>query len=621
MVRLPRLRRERPINASTPVAEEAPTPGLQEEPEQPAGAAGVDAPTPEPEGIAASVGPEPEAPRGEAKRTDQESETDGVGDKEADAEAQAAAKAEAAEAKARAKDAKAQAKAKRKQEKAETKDRRRAEAAERKRAEADAAADRRRPDAEAEPDPEKPRRSWRRAKLAGAFIVGLAAVAGGLAALGVFDSGEEPSSGPAPAPIVTQPSPSSDTGSQAAEDLGFPAFATRNTTRVGGSDSVANAAAVALATFPSTGGSRSPLAVSLVGESDWQSGIAASSLVAAPLSIPVLISSGDGVPDATAQALTALSPRGGALTGGTQAFTIGETSAPGGLRERPLIGADPATLAAAIDRLRTELTGAKPSHIVVTSSESPGFAMPAAGWAARSGDPVLFTATKKLPAATAKALKAHPGVPVYVLGPTAAISDAVLRQISAAAGSPAVRISGDDPVANAIAFATFSDGSFGWSIDDPGHGFVIARSDRPLDAAAAAPLSASGTWGPLLLTDSSGTLPGALRGYLREVQPGYRDDPTRALYNHVWVIGDEEAISIEEQGAIDDLAELTQISPPRTPGSPGPKAGAGPAGATGKAGATGATGPTGATGTKGTTGATGATGKAGSGSSAGAPAP
>ena len=38
---------------------------------------------------------------------------------------------------------------------------------------------------------------------------------------------------------------------QAATDLGFPAFATRNTTRVGGADPVADAAAVAQAVYPS----------------------------------------------------------------------------------------------------------------------------------------------------------------------------------------------------------------------------------------------------------------------------------------------------------------------------------------------------------------------------------
>ena len=82
-----------------------------------------------------------------------------------------------------------------------------------------------------------------------------------------------------------------------------------------------------------------------------------------------------------------------------------------------------------------------------------------------------------------------------------------------------------------------------------------------LAAAAAAALSASGTWGPLVLSDSPDTLPGALRGYLLDVKPGYRNDPTRAFYNHIWVIGNQDAISVSQQATIDDLAELAQIGP------------------------------------------------------------
>ena len=85
------------------------------------------------------------------------------------------------------------------------------------------------------------------------------------------------------------------------------------------------------------------------------------------------------------------------------------------------------------------------------------------------------------------------------------------------------------------------------------------RATRPLDAAAAAPLSASGTWGPLLLTDDADTLPAALREYLLDVKPGYTTDPTRAFYNHVWVIGDQEAIDVNQQAEIDELAELAKI--------------------------------------------------------------
>ena len=60
------------------------------------------------------------------------------------------------------------------------------------------------------------------------------------------------------------------------------------------------------------------------------------------------------------------------------------------------------------------------------------------------------------------------------------------------------RISGPDAVANAIAFARYSDGSFGWNVVDPGHGLVFANQQRPLDAAAGAPLSASGKYGPTI---------------------------------------------------------------------------------------------------------------------------
>ncbi len=183
--------------------------------------------------------------------------------------------------------------------------------------------------------------------------------------------------------------------------------------------------------------------------------------------------------------------------------------------------------------------------------------MPAAAWAARSGDPVLY-ANAQLPRATANALRRHPGVPVYVLGPAKTISSEVVREIGEIA--PSVRrVAGEDPVSNAIALARYADGSFGWNINDPGHGFVVTRSDRPLEAAAASPLSAAGTWGPLLLTDDAGTLPPALREYLLDVKPGYTEDPTRAFYNHVWVIGDQEAIEVGQQAEIDSLAELAKI--------------------------------------------------------------
>jgi Cell wall binding domain 2 (CWB2) len=363
------------------------------------------------------------------------------------------------------------------------------------------------------------------------------------------------------APLVggdtTQPDRATGT-EESTEELGYPGFATKNTTRIGGGDPAANAAGAALAVFPATDEAQRPAAVTLVDEADPEAAIAAAVLMAAPVRAPVLVAGEDGMPAVSAEALAALDPGGSSSTGGASVFAIGDVPTRAGYATRRVKAEEGAASAAAIAKLRDRLVGSPPNHIVIAPLGAPAFAMPAAAWAARSGDPVLYAGPKKLPKATARALRSHPQVPAYVLGPSSAISSNVLREIAAI--SPQVRrVAGEDPVANAIALARYDDGSFGWNVNDPGHGFVVARSDEPLDAAAASPLSAAGTWGPLLLTDDAGTLPAALRGYLLDVKPGYTEDPTRAFYNHVWVIGDQEAIEVGQQAEIDALAELAKI--------------------------------------------------------------
>jgi hypothetical protein len=295
-----------------------------------------------------------------------------------------------------------------------------------------------------------------------------------------------------------------------------------------------------------------------VGSEDWQAGIAASVLVSDPIGAPVLLSGADGVPDATDDALAALDPRGSPETDDVQAFRIGDVDVPDGLRTIDVEGANPAELAVAVEQLRRRLTDADPGHIVLASADKAAFAMPAAAWAARSGDPVLFVQRDSIPTSTLDALKKYEGKPVYVLGPPSVVSEEVLRQVKKVAPL-AERIAGEEPVANAIAFARFDDGGFGWNITDPGHGLVIANASRPLDAAAASPLSASGKWGPLLVTETPDVVPTTLRGYLLDIKPGYQTDPTRAFYNHAWLIGDTKSLSISFQAQVDELLELTQI--------------------------------------------------------------
>jgi putative cell wall binding repeat protein len=337
--------------------------------------------------------------------------------------------------------------------------------------------------------------------------------------------------------------------------LGFPVLATKNTTRVAGSDPVQDAAGAASAVYPAIDG-RQPQAVTLVDKEDWRGGIAAAALMAPPLRAPILLTDG-GIPDVTRDALDLLRPTGAPLARRMQVFKVGKAAEPDGLRTQPIVAKDPFQLAAAIDAFRTRANGSPSPDVVVVPAQEPRFAMPAAAWAAKSGDAVLFTARDELPPATRKAISAHERPGIYVLGPSKVISGNVVRELRKLGN--VIRIAGETPVQNAIAFSRFSDGAFGWGVQDPGHGLVIVNWNRPLDAAAAAPLSASGTYGPLLLTDSAKLLPPRLRNYLLDIQPGFRSEPVRGVYNHAWLIGDESAVSVAVQAEIDDLTEIVRV--------------------------------------------------------------
>ena len=360
--------------------------------------------------------------------------------------------------------------------------------------------------------------------------------------------------------VVTVPVEIDDAAEAPVGPLGFPVVATRNTTRVGGSDPETDAAAIALATHPPSPGAAPVQAAVLVGAEDWQGGIAASVLAGPPVRAPVLIGDRDEVPEVTADALAKLNPVGGSGAADAAVYLVGDVVAPEGYVTERITGATPAERAAAIDELRSRLLRSAPESVLIASSDEAAYAMPAAAWAARSGDPVLFAERDRLPEATARALVRHREQPLYVLGPESVIGEEVIRAIARAA--PAVqRIGEPGATASSIAFARYASSGFGWNINDPGHGLVLASAGRPLDAAAAAPLSASSRWGPLLVLEDASTLPATVRSFLLDIKPGFEDDPTRAVYNHVWVIGDSSAIGATVQAEVDELAELIEVGP------------------------------------------------------------
>jgi ell wall binding domain 2 (CWB2) len=351
----------------------------------------------------------------------------------------------------------------------------------------------------------------------------------------------------------------------AATDLGFPVFATKNTTRVGGGDATADAAGVSRAVYSGTTSTTRPTAVALVNSGDWQAGVAASVLMSPPIRAPLLLSDAGSMPAATSAALAALDPTGSKPARGAKVIRVGNVPKAGGLRTVTVPGRSPAALAQGIDRFQTAAFGHSSDRVLVVSSEKAAFAMPAAAWAAKAGDSIFFVTRDGVPRETVAALKAHQQPKIYVLGPANVVSDGVLAKLRKL--GTVRRISGRDPVTNAIAFARYVDGNFGWGVVDPGHGLVFANADRPLDAAAAAPLSSAGTYGPLLLT-SGGRLPVPLVQYLLDIQPGYAKDPVRGVYNHGWLMGDEGAISAADQSRIDSLLEIIPVSSSGGPSQP-----------------------------------------------------
>jgi len=348
---------------------------------------------------------------------------------------------------------------------------------------------------------------------------------------------------------------------QAAEKLGFPSTATRNTVRVGGSDAAADAAGVAGALYPATGDSDRPTAVVLVSQDDWVTGIAAAVLTGRPIGAPILLTAGGELPAVTEDVLERLDPKGSDLSRDAQVIRVGpDTARPEGFKTALIEGDSPFERAAAIDRFFSAARARPSNDVVLYSADDAEFAMPVAAWAARSGDAALPVRRDTIPAPIVRALREHERPNVFIVGPERVIGKEVVDQLEKQRLARDVnRIEGPDPVENAIAFTRYEKGDFGWGVVVPGYNFTIASTTRPADAAAAAALATRGVFAPLLLSDNAETLPPKLEEYFLSVQPGYEDDPGQAVYNRAWVLGDDQAISVEQQAHVDQLTELIPV--------------------------------------------------------------
>lgn len=344
---------------------------------------------------------------------------------------------------------------------------------------------------------------------------------------------------------------------------------TANTVRVGGEGPTQNAAAVARVLYPGLTPATRPEAVVLVSSDEWPAALAASALAGAPLKAPILYGGASSVPAATGAALATMRPTGANALGGAQVIAVGRVAKPSGYRTMSVLAANPYALAAKLASIVQRLHGGRVGNVIVAGTGRPyAFAMPAAGLAAESGAPILLVEPNAVPPSTRAALQALGNPSIYALGPAASISEADIGTLEGS--DRTTRVGGGDLVQNAIKVAAFTDGAFGWGVQEPGHGLAFARASSPFDAPAAAPLSANADYAPLLLLSSGDALPLPVRRYLRDIQPGYADTPeslpVRGVYNRGWLIGDATAISLTVQSELDGLLR----SVPRDSAYPSP---------------------------------------------------
>ena len=172
--------------------------------------------------------------------------------------------------------------------------------------------------------------------------------------------------------------------------------------------------------------------------------------------------------------------------------------------------------------------------------------MPAAAWAARSGDAVLLMKQEQPAGDGRQGAKQHEKPHIYLLGPETVISMGH-RALEKRKLGKVRRIQGANPVENAIAFARYKKGGFGWGAVVPGQNLTIANTTRPARRRGRGRARHARLFAPLLLTDNAAAA-AQLESYLLDVQPGFEGDPCQGVYNHVWILGGADAISPRPAG-------------------------------------------------------------------------
>ncbi|MFD7159091.1 hypothetical protein ACFV9C_31155 [Kribbella sp. NPDC059898] len=375
-----------------------------------------------------------------------------------------------------------------------------------------------------------------------------------------------------------------------------PAYATKTTTRIYGSDPYEEAVSVAQHIWTSALPENVPAnaannadrtrAVTLVTTDDPLTAITATPLIHFPDAAPILYVTKTAIPDVTLNELKRLGPVGIARFNNIHAFLVGAAANPGvesqlkaiGMKYDEVTGGDIPTLADTVDKLYSSISNPDfdvatmpgMENVVIGSMDEKDwqYVLPATHWVAHMPTGLFWTHRDSLPTQTIDALKRRGGkARIYLFGGPDQISAKVAKQLYQY--GEVVRVSNDDPVAfnspppdspaaTAIAFSKMWDpaGMFGWKITGPGHGFTLVNINDWQGAIASAPLSHLGFHAPLLLTDDAKTLTPDLASYFSMVSPSFLNTPADGPYNMTYVLGSWDQVSWDQQVRVDSLSEM-----------------------------------------------------------------
>ena len=300
----------------------------------------------------------------------------------------------------------------------------------------------------------------------------------------------------------------------------------------------------------------------LVDKDDWATAISASVLVGRPIGAPILLTDGGDMPPVSQDVLDRLKPKGSDLSKDAQVIRVGpDVARPSGYKTALIEGDTPFERAAAVDRFFSAARGKPSNDVVLFSADNAEYAMPAAAWAARSGDAALPVTKGRDPGADREGAPRAPA-PERVRARAGERDLEAGRNPAEEAQARARRGAhpGPEPRGERDRVRALPEGRL-----------RLGRGRARLQLLAREHLAARGRRRGRRARHTRGIRAARpdrrrrrrcrakLEEYFLSVQPGYEDDPSQAVYNRAWVLGDDKAVSVHQQAQLDQLTELIPV--------------------------------------------------------------